>query len=336
MNFRLMFFGLLVYVLLLFPFTAKAADYIVAGASVTDTNGLYVEDGTSDGVSKYTMGGWTLAREQPMGAAWMIRNGPDTFNDLIYVNWTFPSPDLPPNDGNWAEWNGGGAAPSLTITISENNPPPEVNYNYYLPYYSSANNYWTGLALINRNQKDSTQVQITVYGSNGNPLAIENKAIPAYGQDAFPVASQLNASGWMQVNSQQPLSGLAFLGSGGTPSLMADIPFVSELSTCLAVPHVAQDDTWDTVILTCNPNNVAVSITLKYVDKAGVVQGTQNYSIPAFGSGEYPLSTNFSNNIPMAGRVEISSSAGIATFALYSNRKSGGTYYSGINAGSCE
>ena len=232
----------------------------------------------------------------------------------------------------------GETAVSSVIYISANSVVTytEGDYNYYLPYYSSVNNYWTGLGLINRNQGDSTQLQVTVYDGNGNSIAIEEKTIPAYGQDAFPVATQLNNSGWMRVNSHQPMSGLAFIGSGGTTPLMGDIPFISELSACLAVPHIAQNDTWDTTILICNPNDEAVSITLKYVDRAGVVQGTKNYTIPALGSGEYPLSTVFSDKIPLAGRVEINSSNGIAAFALYSNQKSGGTYYAGINAVSCE
>ena len=210
------------------------------------------------------------------------------------------------------------------------------DYDYYLPYYASVNNYWTGLGLINRNRRDPTRLQVTVYDREGNALATENKIIPAYGQDAFPVATQLNDSGWMWVNSHQPISGLAFLGSGGTPSLIADIPFISELSSCLVIPHIAQDNTWDTTILICNPNNETVSVALKYIDKAGVVQGTQNYSIPAHGGGEYLLSTVFSDKIPLAGRLKINSSIAIAAFALYNNQKSGGSYYAGINAGSCE
>jgi len=210
------------------------------------------------------------------------------------------------------------------------------SYNYYLPYYKSGSGFWTGLGLANRNQGNSNQLQVTVFDSSGNSLATENKTIPAHGQDSFVVATQLNNSGWMQVNSNQPMSGLAFLGSWGTPLLMADIPFSSDLSSCMIVPHVAQDSSWDTTILICNPNSETINVTLKYVDKAGIEQGTQNYTILANGSGEYLLSTVFNNKIPLAGSVEIISSNGIAAFALYSDRKNGGTYYAGINADSCD
>ncbi len=209
-------------------------------------------------------------------------------------------------------------------------------YNYYLPYFKAGNGVWTGLALTNRNQGETTQLQVTVYDVSGNPLATENKTIPAHGQDSFVVATHLNNSGWMQVNSHQPVSGLAFLGSWDIPLLMADIPFSSELSSCLIIPHIAQDVSWDTTILICNPNNETASMAIKYVDKAGVEQGTKNYTILANGSGEYLLSTVFSDKIPLEGSIEISSSHGITAFALYTDKKNGGTYYAGINAESCE
>jgi len=221
--------------------------------------------------------------------------------------------------------------------IDENcNPVPAYIYTYYLPYFKAGNGFWTGLGLTNRNQEVSTDFQVTVYGGSGDLLATENKTIPARGQDSFVVAAQLNNSGWMLVNSDQSMSGLAFLGNWGSPLLMADIPFLSDLSSCMIVPHIAQDSTWDTTILICNPNNETINITLKYVDKAGIEQGTKNHTIPAYGSGEYLLSTVFNDKIPLAGSIEISSSNGIAAFALYSDRKNGGTYYAGINAESCD
>ncbi len=171
---------------------------------------------------------------------------------------------------------------SVDLTDPDGDSYPTGLYNYYLPYFKSGNGVWTGLGLTNRNKGDSTQLQVTVYDSSGNALSTEYKTIPAHGQDSFVVATQLNNSGWMQINSHQPLSGLAFLGSWSMPLLMADIPFISELSTCLIIPHIAQDVSWDTTILICNPNDETTSIDLKYVDKAGVEQGIQNYTILRF------------------------------------------------------
>lgn len=127
LNFRQFF--LLLTVFLFFSGTALAANYSVSGATNNpDANGLYVQDGTSDGVPKYTKGIWTLAREQPMGPAWIIRNGSDPFGDLIYINWAggSPGPNLPPNDGNWQEWQVG-ETPDLTITLAPSESIPSMS-----------------------------------------------------------------------------------------------------------------------------------------------------------------------------------------------------------------
>jgi hypothetical protein len=127
LNFRQL--CLIVIVFLSCSGTALAANYIVSGATNNpDANGLYVQDGTSDGVPQYIKGIWTLAREQPMGPAWVIRNGSDPFNDMIYVNWPggSPGPSVPPSDGNWIEWQGD-PAPGLTITLAPSESIPSMN-----------------------------------------------------------------------------------------------------------------------------------------------------------------------------------------------------------------
>jgi hypothetical protein len=102
------------------------------------------------------------------------------------------------------------------------------------------------------------------------------------------------------------------------------------------VPHIAQDNTWDTTIFICNPNDSQASITLKYFDTNGVEQKKVKHTISPHGSGEYPLSSDFSDKFPLGGRIEISSNVGVAGFALYTDVKGGGRYYAGINADSCE
>ena len=115
---------------------------------------------------------------------------------------------------------------------------------------------------------------------------------------------------------------------------MADIPFVSDLADCLVIPHIAQDNNWGTSVLICNPQAVPVVVTLTYVDRNGESKGEQSFSLAIHGSSEYDLSEL--SNVAMSGKVYIEASGKIAAFALYSELKSGGTYYAGINAMSCE
>lgn len=121
----------MIIIFILVPLSASAANYIVTGATMADANGLYVENGISDGVARYTKGNWILGRENPMGAAWVIRNGPRTYDDIIYINWTFPAGDLPPNDGNWSEWQGGSVL-GLTITLSSQSIPTTTEWGMAL------------------------------------------------------------------------------------------------------------------------------------------------------------------------------------------------------------
>jgi len=207
-------------------------------------------------------------------------------------------------------------------------------YNYYVPSYSSTNGNWTGLGLANNNSSASALVQVSVYHRDGHLLKTEKKLIAVGGQEALPVAGELNANGWMLVNSHQPLSGLAFISANGTPALMADIPFVNKLSTDLVIPHVAQDNLWDTSILICNPHQNENEIYFELVDTNGISQGIESRQLPPMGSGKYPLSSLFPGVSLETGKIIVTSfTEGIAAFALYSNRKSpNGSYYAGINA----
>lgn len=110
---------LIILVSLFLTGTALATDYVVAGAPNAGANGLYVEDGTSDGVAKYTKGDFTLERRDTgMDKLWIISLSGST----AYSNSPNYSP-LPPNDGQWMESPSGDPVPGLTITLAPSNIP---------------------------------------------------------------------------------------------------------------------------------------------------------------------------------------------------------------------
>jgi PKD repeat protein len=213
----------------------------------------------------------------------------------------------------------------------------EFSYNYYLPFFSVADNDWTGLGLANASTSGSGNFQVIVHSSNGVIVSKTDRWIAGDGQEAFALVltGEWHKHGWVQIKSINPLYGLAFLGSSGALSLMADIPFIPELSRCLVIPHIAQDDKWDTTILVCNPQNKKTSVVLNYINQQGILRGSKTLKIVPNGSAEYLLADIFVNQIPLAGRIEIKASNGIAAFALYTNKKSGGSYFAGINAEEC-
>lgn len=203
-----------------------------------------------------------------------------------------------------------------------------ADYNYYLPYYSSVDGDWTGLALSNGGTETAASIDIIVRSTNGDDLANIDKELSASGKTSFSVTSGEANYGWMLVSSSQPLSGLAFIGHN---SLMADIPFVSELESNLVIPHIAQSDTWDTTIMLCNPQDNDVSVKVINVNDQGIMVVQKSLYLIANGSSSHLLRDIF-GDIPLAGKLYLQATSEIAAFALYSDVKSGGNYFAGINA----
>ncbi|OQY59105.1 MAG: hypothetical protein B6245_08360 [Desulfobacteraceae bacterium 4572_88] len=205
-----------------------------------------------------------------------------------------------------------------------------VDYTYYLPYFRADADFWSALGLRNANDAKSANISVSVYDANGVLLTAINKGLGPRAQEAFLVAEGMSKEGWMRVDSNQPLTGVSFLGTKGFGNYMADMPFVSELSEVLQIPHVAQNNEWDSTVMICNPNSSDIVVTMTIVDKGGNVLSSKNYVISPRGSGIYNL-TSFVQDIA-SGSVEISATQKVAAFALYNNLKWGGNCYSGISA----
>lgn len=211
-----------------------------------------------------------------------------------------------------------------------------ANHEYYLPYYTGMDGRWTGVALRNCSTTAVANTTVTVYKSDGTTLATQMNALNASGQKAFMAGAGAKAEGWIKVVSDQALTGLCFVGNGGSPPLMFDITLISELSMLLHIPHVAQSETtpvWDTTIMLCNPNSSQASVTLKYTDENGTVTRTAARTIPALGSGKYPLADILQGDTCTRGSVQVESNIGVAGFALYENTSDPGhVSYAGISA----
>ena len=205
------------------------------------------------------------------------------------------------------------------------------SYNYYLPYFRSGAGYWSGVGVSNSSKVNTSPLSITVYGRDGSILATEYpNPLPINGQTSQAVASALEATGWIMINSHEALTGLSFFGR----SYMADVPFVDTVSKSLMIPHIAQNEMWDTHLLICNPNNTPVTLTLTAYDQGGNEVATNSSSLPALASDTYPLADTFSSLPTLTGKVKVTVTQGygVVAFALYMNQKSSGSYFAGINA----
>jgi hypothetical protein len=228
---------------------------------------------------------------------------------------------------------------SIDESVSTNLDPQaiaftnEMTYAYYLPYMVSGNDWDTGLAVRNLSKTDSATVSVIGINSSGTTIYSNPLFISPEGQANFAVGEGLDLEGWLRIDSTQPLGGLSFIFTYCSEPIMADMPFIKDLSKSLLIPHLAQTGaSWDTTVYVCNPNGSAATVTLRFVSQDGNTEVSKNYSISANGSLSVSLDDLVGSNDVKSGSVEISSDQAIGAFALYENLKSeNGCYFSGIN-----
>jgi hypothetical protein len=209
-----------------------------------------------------------------------------------------------------------------------------AGYTYYSSYFTSESGYWTGVGVSNTSSSTIANVSVVVYDNNGTLQTTENQPIAANGTTSFIVGPGLSGvTGWMKISSDIALAGLCFFGTSDSNEYIADIPLAHTLATALHIPHAPQDTNWDTTIFLCNPNNSSNSFTIAYVDTQGQQVTSENYSLPAYGSGKYELQDILGQGISYsAGKVVITSTQGVTAFSLFKNTKTGKHGYGGIAA----
>ena len=205
-------------------------------------------------------------------------------------------------------------------------------FQYYLPTFRDDDAHAVGLGLRNTSVEQAAQVSVIVYSRTGEIMATDNYSLPARGQKAAVLGRNAGEQGWIHVVSDVALTGVCFLSTLDTMNFMADMPIYSQLNTALQVPHVAQNEFWDTVVYVANPNSAQTAVTLRFVGSDGTVLYTKAYQIPAMGAGEYALGDLVENTTQDSGSVEIESTNGVVAFALYHDLKTGSYNYAGVAA----
>lgn len=226
------------------------------------------------------------------------------------------------------------ASPSVFAAESSIEASRAVSYTYYLPYFISDPDYWQGVALSNCSATQTANAVVNVYGQDGVSLATVNKTLLPMGEDAFLVGEGLDNEGWIVVTSDQPLTGLCFFGPFSPNKYMADITLLHDKSSSLHIPHVAQNDEWDTIVLIGNPNATSTTVTLTYYSKTGEAGQPESHTIAGNGSGRYPLTDLIGATATAhGGKVVISATQAVVAFALYNDIKYGESMrcYTGIS-----
>jgi hypothetical protein len=228
---------------------------------------------------------------------------------------------------------------ALDETVDTNLNPQSIaftedgGYVYYLPYLVNDSDYATALALRNLSATDTAVVDIIGYAKDGATVYSQSQTIAPNGQTSFLLGKDLALDGWVQINSSQMLGGLSFIAALNQPPFMADMSVIGELSTSLAIPHVAQiSGLWSTVVYICNPNAGATTATLTFFSKSGQSIVSKDYMIPSMGSIEVEMSDLFGGNDQGGGSLTINGTQGVAAFALYNNLEEGGYNFAGLSA----
>jgi hypothetical protein len=113
---------------------------------------------------------------------------------------------------------------------------------------------------------------------------------------------------------------------------MADIPLASKKHNLLHVPHIAFNVEWDTILYVSNPNGLPVDVNIEVINSDGNAVLNSIRSVNPYGSFETGLSELLSGQSLTGGKMKLSSSTGVAAFALYHNLKTGYRNFAGINA----
>ena len=206
------------------------------------------------------------------------------------------------------------------------------NYRYYLPYFVRNGSNSTGVAFRNTDTVEDAQVAVKIYSTAGRLLETGTESLSPRGQKAYVVGKSLNNEGWILVDSDQPLSGLCFVAATVVPRHMFDISLIPKASLTLQIPHVAQNEIWDSTVFIANPNDSATSATLVFYDENGEEKYSRIYNIRAMGSLIVPVEDLVGNESFANGSIEITANQGVAAFGLYDDSKSGGNDIAGISA----
>ncbi|MCK5681752.1 hypothetical protein KAI46_13165 [bacterium] len=210
-----------------------------------------------------------------------------------------------------------------------NNQNPGYSKTYYVPYLYTddcSRASWTGMALANADQQ-SSNIQVSYYSETGDLLDTVNKTIPALGQSVFVAQTPSGTYGWIKIEASTNLDGLALIGEVN-PDVMFDMDMKKNLHRRFLLPHLAADSSWRSLVMACNPNETAASLTYSYYNQAGQHVATKYASIPVNGSTRVNMYALFGQKL--AGSMVIESNQPITAFMLYDSLSS--AWQAGLSA----
>jgi hypothetical protein len=201
-------------------------------------------------------------------------------------------------------------------------------FTYYIPFYENGDGIGTGLALRNLSNTDEAEVSVTVFDQAGTLVQQTSFSLAPNGQEAEVIGDETVRRGWMLVESDRDVAGLCIVAR---ENRITDVPFKSIVSRQIVIPHIAQDDRWDTTVFVANPNDANSNLTVFLFGKDGALLGQESYVLPVLGSERIDVADLFQSGDQTGGSILLEADRGIAAFAIYSDEEYGGFSVAGID-----
>jgi hypothetical protein len=163
--------------------------------------------------------------------------------------------------------------------------------------------WWTGIALMNRDVIHDISVDMIAYDAGGRILAEISFIIPA-GQNRMGFIEDLgqvpNETAWVEFSSDKPMQGLVLwgIGKGDADSGLAGIPLLREkiFSDTLFLPHLATYAGWETEAALINPNTENATLEITGYSADGNPSETTTLEIPSNGHWAGSVQDLFNGN----------------------------------------
>ncbi|MDM8522745.1 PPC domain-containing protein [Desulfococcaceae bacterium HSG8] len=149
-----------------------------------------------------------------------------------------------------------------------------------IPHIASDDHWWTGIAVMNTGEEDST-ILFSAYDTQGNLTGLSEYVLNAkqnfvyYAPDIFPDAPAEDiASITIVSQDDQPLCGLLLYGTTDEFQL-AGLPIRPPAASSLYLPHILCSDPWWTGIGITNADDIPAEITFTLFEGNGKILSTK-------------------------------------------------------------
>jgi hypothetical protein len=192
----------------------------------------------------------------------------------------------------------------------------------FCPQFIIGGGYRSSITLVNL-EETAAIVTLRWINDNGETIGHEGTlVIPAFGrtmiQDDSLFGTGIEASGYVQIESDRRLTGSVIFGDEGGWMIKTALPLVTEGQKEVIFSQVAQNKQYYTGVAIANPNTIDTNVTISIYDTNGTLKGSGARIIKA-GARISKLLRELAPSLPdmNAGYFTLKSDQSIFSFAVF-------------------